>query len=58
MCNRGHEEQSCRDCRTIRDNLTDPSRALWNFARIMASPPRVKAPLAFGRPVAGAGRQA
>ncbi|MEU0947612.1 hypothetical protein ABZ379_33665 [Streptomyces canus] len=58
VCTRGHEEPSCRDCRAIRDNLTDPSRALWNFARIMASPPHAKvAPLAFGRPVAGAARR-
>lgn len=59
VCTRGHKEPSCRDCRTIRDNLAGPAVALYDFARIMASPPYVKvAPLAFGRPVAGAARRA
>jgi len=59
VCTRGHEEPSCRDCRTIRDSLSAPAAALWDFARIMASPPSVRvAPLAFGRPVrSAAGRR-
>ncbi|MER7841653.1 hypothetical protein ABTY98_38655 [Streptomyces sp. NPDC096040] len=59
VCTRGHEEPSCRGCRTIRDNLSSPAAALWNFARIMASPPHVKVePLAFGRPVRPAAARA
>ncbi|WP_327594727.1 hypothetical protein [Streptomyces chartreusis] len=58
VCTRGTAEPSCRDCRSIRDNLFPPARALWDFARIMAAPPSaVAAPLAFGRPVAGAARR-
>jgi hypothetical protein len=52
------QEPSCRECRTIREGLASPARALWDFARIMASPPSaLAAPLAFGRPVAGAVRR-
>jgi hypothetical protein len=52
VCTRGHEEPSCRDCRAIRDALPGPAVAMWNFARIMASPPSAKpAPLVFGKPV-------
>jgi hypothetical protein len=52
VCVRGHEEPSCRDCREIRDGLHPTARALYDFGRIMASPPSTRvATLAFGRPV-------
>jgi hypothetical protein len=58
VCTRGQEEPSCRDCRTIRGTLSGAAVALWNLGQIMANPPHVKvAPLAFGRPVAGAARR-
>ncbi|PSK58012.1 hypothetical protein B0E38_01857 [Streptomyces sp. 111WW2] len=53
VCTRGRDEPSCRVCREIRDSLFPPARAVFDFARIMASPPSIRpAPLVFGRPLA------
>lgn len=51
VCTRGHDEPSCRECREIRDGLSPMTLAMWNFTRIMASPPSARpAPLVFGKP--------